>query len=42
MEQNGYLPKNSTWTAGSFGFEVCDTGGATETFKVNAFSWTAK
>lgn len=42
MEQNGKLPANSTWTGGSFGFEICDTGGATEQFKVTGFSWTAK
>lgn len=41
MEQHGYLPAASTWTAGSYGFEVCDTGGTTETFQVNSFSWTA-
>jgi hypothetical protein len=42
LEQNSYLPQNSTWTAAGFGFEVCDTGGVAETFQVNAFSWTAK
>lgn len=42
MEQNGKLPAGSTWTAGSFGFEVCDTGGSTETFQVNGFSWDAQ
>lgn len=42
MERKGYLPRRSTWTAGSFGFEVCDTGGETETFRVNAFSWYGK
>jgi hypothetical protein len=42
MEQNGYLPAGSTWTAGSYGFEICDTGGAKETFQVNGFSWTAR
>ncbi len=41
MEQHGYLPATSTWTAGSYGFEICDTGGANETFAVNSFSWTA-
>ena len=39
METNGYLPAGSTWTAGSFGFEICDTHGVTETFTVNNFSW---
>jgi hypothetical protein len=42
MEQKGYLPPGSTWTAGSFGFEVCDTGGTTEIFQVNGFSWSAQ
>ena len=37
MEQHGYLPTGSTWTAGSYGFEICDTGGTNETFRVNAF-----
>jgi hypothetical protein len=41
MEQHGYLPKGSTWTAASYGFEICDTGGANENFQVNSFSWTA-
>ena len=42
MEQHGYLPAGSTWTAGSFGFEICDTGGIDENFQVNGFSWTAR
>ncbi|HUB93929.1 MAG TPA: hypothetical protein VMB52_05495 [Verrucomicrobiae bacterium] len=42
MEQNGYLPQGSTWTAGSFGFEVCDTEGNTQTFEVNNFTWDAQ
>ena len=42
MEQHSYLPSGSTWTAGSYGFEICDTGGANENFQVNSFSWTAK
>jgi hypothetical protein len=41
METNGYLPAGSTWTASSFGFEVCDTGGFPETFAVNNFSWNS-
>ena len=41
MEQHGSLPSGSTWTAGSYGFEICDTGGANENFQVNSFSWTA-
>ena len=39
MEANGYLPAKSTWTAGSYGFEICDTGGASETFRLNSFTW---
>jgi hypothetical protein len=35
MEQHGYLRASSTWTAGSFGFEVCNTSGTTQTYKVN-------
>jgi hypothetical protein len=42
MEQNGYLDKGSTWTAGSYGFEICDTGGTNENFQMNSLSWTAK
>ena len=41
MEANGYLPAKSTWTAGSYGFEICDTGGASETFQLNSFSWNS-
>lgn len=41
MEQNGWLPANSTWTAGSFGFEICDTEGTTQSFNVNGFTWDA-
>jgi hypothetical protein len=41
MEQNGYLPANSTWTAGSFGFEVANTSGVDAKFKVNDFTWNA-
>jgi len=39
MEQNGKLPDVSTWTASSFGFEVCDTHGTAQRFTVNDFSW---
>jgi len=42
MEQHGYLPGGSTWTAGSFGFEICDTGGSNATFAVHGFSWHAQ
>lgn len=41
MEDHGHLPRNSTWTAGSFGFEPCDTGGVTAKMKVTDFSWLA-
>jgi hypothetical protein len=41
MEQHGYLPASSTWTAGSYGFEVCDTGGLTQKLAVNGFSWSS-
>lgn len=41
METNRYLPAGSSWTAASFGFEVCDTGGVTETFTVNNFTWNS-
>ncbi len=39
MEQNGFLPANSNWTGGSFGFEICDTEGTSQTFAVNNFTW---
>jgi len=39
MEQYGYLPKGSTWYAESFGFEICNTSGTTQTFAVNDFTW---
>jgi hypothetical protein len=42
MEQNGQLPAGSVWTASSFGFEVCDTGGTDVKFWANAFTWTAR
>lgn len=41
MEAHGYLPAGSTWTAGSFGFEVANTGGADATFAVHGFNWHA-
>lgn len=41
MENNGYLPAGSTWTGGSFGFEICNTNGTNQKFQVNAFSWKA-
>jgi len=45
LETNGngrYLPANSSLTAVGFGFELCSTGGRSETFKVNSFRLTAK
>jgi hypothetical protein len=42
LEQTGHLPASSTWTAGSFGFEVSNTSGTTQTFKVNGFTWTSQ
>ena len=41
MEQHGYLPADSIWKAASFGFEICDTEGNTQTFAVNGFTWDA-
>jgi hypothetical protein len=41
LESSGHLPANSTWTAGSFGFEVSRTYGNTVTYRVNDFSWYA-
>jgi hypothetical protein len=42
LENNGgYLPQASTLTAIGYGFEVCSTGGADETFEVSAFSITS-
>lgn len=35
----GAMKAGSTWTAGGFGFEVADTGGASETFTVSGFTW---
>lgn len=41
MENNGYLPRNSTVTDLSYGFEICSTGGKPETFSVSRFSISA-
>lgn len=41
MEGHGYLPKNSTITALSYGFEICSTGARNEQFSVSSFSITA-
>ena len=37
MEDNGYLPQNSTWRKGNFGFEICDTRGVDQIFRVKDF-----
>jgi hypothetical protein len=42
MENNGYLPKNSTVTDLSYGFEICSTGGKPENFSVSRFSISAQ
>lgn len=42
LESTGHLPASSKWTASSFGYEICDTHGTDQTFKVNDFTWTAK
>jgi hypothetical protein len=39
MEKHGQLPAGSTWTAGSFGFEPCDTCGTDAKLAVTDFSW---
>jgi hypothetical protein len=36
-----YLPAKPTLTAISFGFEICSTGGRSQTFQVNNFSFIA-
>jgi hypothetical protein len=41
LEQHGHLPKNSSWTAASFGFEPCDTGAVDVRMRVTDFSWVA-
>ena len=40
MEANGKLPAGSTWTAGSFGFEVAHTS-AQDVYAVSGFTWHA-
>ena len=42
LEQHGFVPASSTWTAASFGFEVCNTTGIDAKFQVTGFSWSAK
>jgi hypothetical protein len=39
MEAHSYLPSGSSWTAGSFGFEIASTGGIAAHFAVSAFTW---
>jgi hypothetical protein len=44
LENHGdgkYLPANPTLTAVSFGLEICSTGGRSQTFQVNNFSFVA-
>lgn len=41
VSNGGYLPHGSSLTAISYGFEICSTGGADETFQVNSFSLTS-
>jgi hypothetical protein len=38
LEKKGYLPARSTWTAISMGWEICSTGGRTETFTGSGFT----
>jgi hypothetical protein len=38
---HGYLPTNAQLGLTGFGFEICSTGGASETFTVSRFSLTA-
>jgi hypothetical protein len=39
LEAHDYISKNSTWTVGEFGFEICNTDGKKQTFAVNNYSW---
>ena len=41
VSHGGYLPQGSSLTAIGYGFEICSTGGADETFQVKAFSITS-
>jgi hypothetical protein len=41
LESNGYLPKTSTLTDISYGWEICSTGGHPETFTNSGFTLTA-
>ena len=40
LENNCYMPQNSTVTALSYGFEIASTGGQNQTFRVSNFSIT--
>ncbi len=40
LENHGYLPGSSTLTSIGYGFELCSTGGANETFQVTSYSIT--
>ena len=40
LENNGYLPAGSTWTAVSMGWEIASTGGQDETFTGSGFNVT--
>jgi hypothetical protein len=40
LVSHGYLPQSSNLTAIDYGFEICSTGGANETFQVNSYSVT--
>jgi hypothetical protein len=40
LESHGYLPQGSHLTNISYGWEICSTGGATETFRVTQYKLT--
>ncbi|MGO9836727.1 MAG: hypothetical protein ACLP1X_21230 [Polyangiaceae bacterium] len=41
VNNDGYLPQGSSLTAIGYGFEICSTGGADETFQVKSFTLTS-
>lgn len=41
LENHGYLPPRSTWTALSNGWEICSTGGVNESFTMNSYTLKA-
>jgi hypothetical protein len=41
LEEHGYLPPKSTWTALSSGWEFASTGGVAETFSMSGFTVSA-